>query len=108
MSSLPVDRQFDLIWLFSVFTHLDAEDANAMLRILRKHIAESGKLFFSAFIAPELTGFEDRLPETPLLNAYFGLNTMTEMLNNNGWEIDSVHLRPTSLPIVNYFICSAK
>ncbi|MBK8103949.1 MAG: class I SAM-dependent methyltransferase [Cellvibrionales bacterium] len=34
---LPVAGSFDVIWLFSVFTHLDPDDAAAMLRILRQH-----------------------------------------------------------------------
>jgi SAM-dependent methyltransferase len=48
---LPVgDRQFDLICLFSVFTHLDPEDYVAMLRLLRGHVRPDGRLVFSVFI----------------------------------------------------------
>jgi SAM-dependent methyltransferase len=52
---LPVrDRKFDLICLFSVFTHLAPDDYRTMLTILRRHVRPDGILFFSAFI-DELT-----------------------------------------------------
>ena len=48
---LPVGaRQFDLICLFSVFTHLAPPDFGAMLRLLRRHIQPGGKLLFSLYI----------------------------------------------------------
>jgi SAM-dependent methyltransferase len=52
---LPLgDRTFDLICLFSVFTHLPPEDYRTMLTILRRHVRPEGTLFFSLFI-DELT-----------------------------------------------------
>jgi len=48
---LPVgDEQFDIISLFSVFTHLAPHDYRAMLELLRPHVAESGGLLFSLFV----------------------------------------------------------
>jgi SAM-dependent methyltransferase len=45
---LPVGpRRFDLISLFSVFTHLDPDDYVAMLRLLRRHVKPGGSLLFS-------------------------------------------------------------
>jgi len=44
------DRTFDLISLFSVFTHLDPDDYVAMLRLLRHYAAPHSKLLFSLFI----------------------------------------------------------
>ena len=38
---------FDVIWLFSVFTHLAPDDFHAMLRVLRPHARDSGRLVFS-------------------------------------------------------------
>ena len=49
---LPVGaRRFDLICLFSVFTHLAPHDFEAMLRLLRRHIQPEGTLLFSLFLA---------------------------------------------------------
>jgi SAM-dependent methyltransferase len=51
ISRLPFpDRTFDLISLFSVFTHLDPDDAAAMLNLLRHYAAPSTKLLFSLHV----------------------------------------------------------
>ena len=48
---LPVGKNcFDLICLFSVFTHLAPDDYVAMLRLLRRHVKEDGRLLFSLFM----------------------------------------------------------
>jgi SAM-dependent methyltransferase len=50
-SALPVgDERFDVVWLFSVFTHLTPADFRAMLLLLRRHIADDGWLVFSLFV----------------------------------------------------------
>ena len=41
---------FDVITLFSVFTHLAPHDYVAMLRVLRRHVAPDGRLLYSLFI----------------------------------------------------------
>ena len=65
MSDLGVgDRTFDIIWLFSVFTHLDPTDYTTMLKVLRRYARPDTRLFFTVFI-DELTpggyGFIDSL-----------------------------------------------
>ncbi len=48
---LPVGAsRFDLICLFSVFTHLAPHDFEAMLRLLRRHVRPDGVLLFSLFL----------------------------------------------------------
>jgi SAM-dependent methyltransferase len=48
---LPVGtRRFELICLFSVFTHLAPNDYVAMLRLLRRHAKPGARLLFSAFL----------------------------------------------------------
>jgi len=44
------DRTFDLISLFSVFTHLDPADYVAMLRLMRHYASPHSKLLFSLFV----------------------------------------------------------
>lgn len=116
LTRLPIDNDYDLIWLFSVFTHLNAEDAKAMLRLLRAFVKPSGHLFFSAFIDPELDGFEDRDTDTALRTAYFGLDFMTQLIDQAGWKLVKfykqdyqlpIHERANPVPIVDYFVCSA-
>jgi SAM-dependent methyltransferase len=48
---LPVEAdRFELICLFSVFTHLAPHDFEAMLRLLRRHARPDGTLLFSLFL----------------------------------------------------------
>jgi SAM-dependent methyltransferase len=50
-TELPVgDEQFDIIWLFSVFTHLAPDDYVAMLQLLRRYISRDGWLVFSLYV----------------------------------------------------------
>jgi len=42
--SLPYERKFDLIFAFSVFTHLSEKTTNVVLQTLRKYIHEDGLL----------------------------------------------------------------
>lgn len=52
---LPVgEEQFDVISLFSVFTHLAPHDYTAMLELLRPHVAPGGKLIFSLFVDEDI------------------------------------------------------
>jgi SAM-dependent methyltransferase len=48
---LPIGpARFDLICLFSVFTHLAPDDFEAMLRLLRRHVKPDGTLLFSLYL----------------------------------------------------------
>jgi SAM-dependent methyltransferase len=55
--ALPIERnRFDLICLFSVFTHLAPHDYGAMLRVLRRFVRPTGRLFFTLFINEKTEG----------------------------------------------------
>jgi SAM-dependent methyltransferase len=60
------NRTFDVICLFSVFTHLAPDDYRTMLRLLRRYVRPSGRLIYTLFI-DELTegghGFIDRVEQ---------------------------------------------
>jgi SAM-dependent methyltransferase len=49
-------RRFDLICLFSVFTHLAPVDYVAMLRLLRRFVRPDGRLFYTLFINEQTEG----------------------------------------------------
>lgn len=50
-STLPLDgATFDLIGLFSVFTHLDPTDYRRMLEVLRPHARPDSRLVYSLFL----------------------------------------------------------
>ena len=63
VAALPLaDGSFDLICLFSVFTHLAPDDFREMLRVLRPLVRPDGKLFFSLYIdevTPDGYGYID-------------------------------------------------
>jgi SAM-dependent methyltransferase len=101
---LPVEGPFDLIWLFSVFTHLNPKDSLSLLQLLRKRIRKNGKLFLSAFIDDELDGFEDRVKDRPLLNAYYGRKYMQSLIEQSGWNIQSFN--DPDQYILHYIVCS--
>jgi SAM-dependent methyltransferase len=50
-TQLPApEHSFDIICLFSVFTHLAPHDYVAMLRMLRRYVKPNGKIIFSLFL----------------------------------------------------------
>jgi SAM-dependent methyltransferase len=50
-TALPVgDRTFDVICLFSVFTHLAPPDYRSMLKVLRRHVKPDGRLFYTLYV----------------------------------------------------------
>jgi len=103
--SLPAKGSFDLIWLFSVFTHLVPSDAESMLHLLRGAVNGNGHLVFSAFVDESLDGFEDRVPEKPLHNAFYGGRLIRELIERNGWSIAADHPADMSRFIQHHFVC---
>jgi SAM-dependent methyltransferase len=90
-ASLPVDSMFDVVWLFSVFTHLDLSDARTLLTLIRRVIRPTGRLLFTAFIDPDLDGVEGRSPGHPLQMVYFGRRTIDGLLRETAWELRAFH-----------------
>lgn len=66
------EESFDIICLFSVFTHLAPHDYVAMLEMLRRYIKPGGRIIFSLFVN-EVTqagmGFMDRFQKGFAANA---------------------------------------
>jgi len=106
VEAFPIPGPFDVISMFSVVTHLDADDTRAMLRLLRRHIRPTGHLFFSAFIGGGIDGYEDRSPEgnPPLSWAFYDRQFMDDLVVSAGWEIESVH-DPIDPIIQTHFVC---
>ena len=103
-------RQFDVICLFSVFTHLAPDDYVAMLRLLRRFVRPGGRLFYTLFVnertdsgygyadqqsTPVLTDddapdFEDADPAKPLMFALYSRRHAVRLLEGTGWELLSL------------------
>jgi len=102
-SRLPVQATFDIIWLFSVFTHLNPSDANALLAILRRYVRPAGTLFFSAFVDNTIESFEAKIPERPLDHPCYSERYLRQLAAQNGWRVLLVS-EPEEF-IQHYLIC---
>lgn len=92
-SLLPCgDRTFDLITLYSVFTHMEPNDIDALLHVFRRYIRDDGYLLFTAFVDDEMTqAFRDDDPETPLLRAYHRSDALRSMIEGAQWRVASAN-----------------
>ena len=104
-SRLPIRGDFDIIWLFSVFTHLYPDDASALLSILRQHVRPNGALFFSAFVDDVVARFEDRIPEDPLAYPCYSKSYMEQLIVGAGWTVSYVGPPSHEHFIQHYFVC---
>jgi SAM-dependent methyltransferase len=114
-SRLPIpDEQFDIICLFSVFTHLDPHDYRVMLQMLRRYAKPDGRLFytlnideltegghglidaFSRVYGDDVVGrtedYRDFNPADPLRNALYTEAYARELIEGTGWSV--VRLSP--------------
>jgi SAM-dependent methyltransferase len=126
------DQQFDLICLYSVFTHLAPHDYSAMLKLLRPYIKHTGSVIFSLYVNEETDGGHglidalarglkaspEKLPEgakketppfvdahasKPLAWALYSREHAIELCEGTGWEIESLNDPEES--IQHYMIC---
>lgn len=133
-SLLPVhENDFDIICLFSVFTHLAPDDYSAMLKMLRRYIKPGGHLLYSLFVN-ELTesgyGWMDRVlphiveklntdeelpiveprdfidwvPGKPLLRASYSRRYALQLVEGTGWQVES--LNDPEEYIQHYMVCT--
>jgi hydroxymethyl cephem carbamoyltransferase len=102
--SLPIEGRFDVIWLFSVFTHLGPEDAAALLSVLRRYSRPHGRLLFSAELDHEAVRFRDRIPEKPLLRAAYNPAYLRHLVRAGGWTVVADYPPVKSL-VRTQFVC---
>ncbi len=124
---LPVgDQQFDIICLYSVFTHLAPHDYANMLHVLRPYIREGGKLIFSLFVdersgtgyglledivgdasgdwQPSGQPFRDAYPGKPLQWALYSREHAFELIEGTGWKVEDL-LMPNAY-VQHHFVCT--
>ncbi|MFT4928586.1 MAG: 2-polyprenyl-3-methyl-5-hydroxy-6-metoxy-1,4-benzoquinol methylase [Phenylobacterium sp.] len=109
-TNLPVDGEFDVMCLISVFTHLIPQDSLALLKLMRQRIRPGGKLFFSTYIDDELDQldepFDDRVPGKPLQHAYYGRQYMSSLITQAGWQIEAFYDKELDKYIQHYVVCT--
>jgi len=126
-TQLPVgDQQFDIICLYSVFTHLAPHDYANMLHVLRPYIKETGKLIFSLFVdersgtgygliediaadspgewQPSGQPFRDAYPGKPLQWALYSREHAFELIEGTGWKVEEL-LMPNPY-VQHHFVCT--
>jgi SAM-dependent methyltransferase len=107
-STLPVAGDFDVIWLFSVFTHLPPDDADALLAILRRYARRHGRLLFSAFLDPTVATFVEKSPGRPGLHSTYHETFLRSLAERNGWQVLAVYDKdPETKFIQHHFVCAA-
>jgi len=56
---LPIDdTQFDIVYLYSVFSHMELEDCKAYLKEFARVLKPGGKVFLTTFIEEDVPDFE--------------------------------------------------
>jgi SAM-dependent methyltransferase len=133
-TKLPIgDARFDLICLFSVFTHMVPDDYVSMLRILRNHVKPDGRLFFSIYIdeltegghglmdriaeragkshVGQIETFQDLNPAKPLDWAVYSERYARELMEGAGWSPLSLSPPATDpasgrIYIQHHFVCA--
>ena len=84
-------RKFDVVGLFSVFSHLEPPDYQAMLALGRRHVADDGRLIFTTFIRDDIPGdFQDENPERPLLRALYREEVVRRYAGTAGWRVETI------------------
>ena len=91
-SSLPVDKKYDLVLFFSVFTHLNPADARIMLKICRDVMKNTGQIFLTAFINDKQEeDFIDLDPSRPLLKAVFSKRFFEKIVRESNLVVKGFH-----------------
>lgn len=123
-TTLPLgDERFDIVCGFSLFTHLAPHDYVSMLRLMRRYVADDGRLFFSLFINERTAGgkgfidksdpgdrtlsvppFIDFTPSKPLLHAVYSREHAFELMQGTGWK--PIELRDPIAHLQHHFICA--
>lgn len=88
---LPVSGTFDVIWMFSVLTHLEIADATALLKLARQVIRPTGQLLFTAFIDPAVDRCEPRGHRHPLQSVFYGRTAIDDMIREANWTVRAFH-----------------
>ena len=109
------EQSFDIICLFSVFTHMAPHDYRAMLQALRPYVKPNGQLIYSLYLDELTSGghglinsivakhelkdwqpsgepFRDAFPGKPLQWALYSREHALELIETTGcWAVDSIN-----------------
>jgi SAM-dependent methyltransferase len=101
---IPVEGSFDIIWLFSVFTHLLPDDTLALLMLLRKHSRNNTVLVFTGYITDGIETFENRA-QLPAIDGYYSESYMRSLITSAGWCVESLDPPNAERYVQHLFVC---
>jgi SAM-dependent methyltransferase len=105
VTRLPMDeRDFDLICLFSVITHQSPADSESLFELLHRHVAPTGRLFFTCFLDPEIASYEDRSPDRNCGRCCYHPAFLSDLVSRCGWRILATAAAEAPL-IGDTFVC---
>ncbi len=108
-TSLPTNKKFDLMICQSVFTHLDKDDFENLLVILRKNTKVDTNLFFTCFIDNIMKdNWKDANPKNPLVRIFYKEEYVRSILDKTGWDIVSYNRRSRQFLVGDNFLCKPK
>jgi len=104
--ALPLpSAAYDLAMGYSLFTHLSPDDATCLLRLTRGLVRPGGYFLFTAFCDRSIEEFEDRVPDKPLLNAYYNPDFLENLIDEAGWTLRSYE--PPATYMMDSFLCQS-
>ncbi len=87
MDGFPLAGPYDIVTFFSVFTHLDPDDARTMLEFTRKALAPDGRAFLTVFISESENEYEEGDPDRPGLFSRYNRVFFERIIGEAGLEI---------------------
>lgn len=102
-------RRYDIACMFSVITHQQPDEADAIFRFLARHVRPEGHLFFSAFTHEGSPPHKELKPENPGMRSSFSTELMEEMLADAGWSaLSRADPVPNGVPIMWSYLCTLR
>ena len=91
--------------MFSVVTHLDPDDTDAMFAVMRRAIRPGGTLLFSTFLDDSIATFREDNPQVPSAKTYYNESFLRTLLSRNGWKVRAAYALDPTLYIADHFVC---
>lgn len=86
-----VPADFDAACMFSVITHQDPADAEAILSMLHPCVAAGGSLYFTALVDEAVERYAEGDPAQPCLLSTYNPDYVIEIVRRSGWEVERTY-----------------
>ena len=98
MTRLPLqNRTFDILYLYSVFSHLEIEDIRFYMKEFQRLLKPTGKIFLTGFIEENVPEVSINPPNyimdwgnSPLHCVRYNKEYLTNIFRGNGYQVDNL------------------